>query len=51
MNIVYTGFSTVAIALLFYSWRDYNFNLMQRQRQLRERVAYMLWVMAHGALE
>jgi hypothetical protein len=51
MEIVSCGLSALAIALIFYSWRDYNFGLLQRQRLLRERVTYMLWVMANGALE
>ena len=48
MSLVFCGLSTLTIAMLFYSWRDYNERRVGRHRQLRERVAYMLWIMANG---
>lgn len=51
MQNLYCSLATLSIALIFYSWRDYHQALMQRQQQLRERVAYMLWCMANAAVE
>jgi hypothetical protein len=42
----------LAIAVIYYSWRDgYLAHLLrqQRDRTRRERVAYMLWVAANRA--
>jgi hypothetical protein len=38
--------AALMVASLFYTWRAYRDGLRQRERTLRERVAYMLWVMA-----
>lgn len=38
--------AAMAVALLFYYWRFYRQRVLQQQ--LRERVAYMLWVMAEA---
>jgi hypothetical protein len=38
--------AALAITLIFFSWRAYQTVCFRRQRLLRERVAYMLWVMA-----
>jgi hypothetical protein len=43
--IVY-GLAALAVAVLFYFWRGYHRQFMAKQRVLRERVAFMLWVMA-----
>lgn len=51
MAAVSCGLSALTIAMLFYSWRGYNFKLAIRQRLLRERVTYMLWVVANGSTE
>ena len=51
MSIVLCGTSALTIALLFYSWRDYHERQVGRERTLRERVAFMLWVMANGVPE
>ena len=37
--------ATLAIAMLFYGWRD-GFSRRPQPHQIRERVAYMLWVSA-----
>jgi hypothetical protein len=47
MNILLCSLATLAVAGLYYGWRGYDGALRQRQRTLRERVAYMLWVMAN----
>ncbi len=41
------NFAALAVAGLFYLWRAYYVARIQRSQTLRERVAYMLWVMAH----
>lgn len=34
--------AALSVALLFYSWRYYRHKTGERQKQLRERVTYML---------
>ena len=51
MEIVFCGLCALAVAVLYYTWREYNTRLIERQKVLRERVTYMLWVMASGATE
>jgi hypothetical protein len=41
--------AALAVAALFYVWRAHFQVRVRRQRVLRERVTYMLWVMAEGA--
>jgi hypothetical protein len=38
----------LAVATIFYGYRDYLVRLRSKERRLRERVAYMLWVAANG---
>jgi hypothetical protein len=38
----------LAVAVLYYSWRDIYLHRRKRE-QLRQRVAYMLWVAANRA--
>ncbi len=38
--------AALAVAIVFYVWRGYRCVLSRRQRVMRERVAYMLWVVA-----
>ncbi len=47
MPTVCCGVAALAVACIFYTWRAYAYGLAQRERALRERVAYMLWVMAN----
>jgi hypothetical protein len=47
MSVVAYGVSALSVALLFYSWRSYHQKNELRHKQLRERVTYMLWVMAN----
>lgn len=37
------------VAALYYGWREYHtLHLKHREKTLRERVAYLLWVVANG---
>lgn len=38
--------TALAVALIYYSWRDGYYARLCRERTLRERVAYMLWTAA-----
>jgi hypothetical protein len=38
--------AALAVASIFYVWRDYLQAPERREHLLRHRVAYMLWVMA-----
>jgi hypothetical protein len=49
MNFIFCGLSALSVALLFYSWREYHDRAGHRHRMLRDRVTYLLWVVAHGA--
>jgi hypothetical protein len=44
MQTVYCSLCALAVATIFYGWREYRHD--RPERVLRERVAYMLWVMA-----
>ena len=44
MHIVYGAI--LAVAGVYYVWRAYEEVLERRRRRLRQRLAYMLWVMA-----
>jgi hypothetical protein len=48
MTMISCSLSALTVALLFYSWRDYFDRINQRQRMLRARVTYLLWVVANG---
>jgi hypothetical protein len=45
MHPLWCNVAALAVALLYVVWRTHQRLLLRRQRQLRERVAYMLWVM------
>ncbi len=47
MQLLSCNLAALAIATLYYMWRDYYLVYMQRERQIRERVAYMLWTAAN----
>jgi len=49
MHLIPCCCAALSVASLFYYWRGYHLTQAQRERRLRERVAYMLWVMAGGA--
>jgi hypothetical protein len=47
MQVAYCNLAMVTITAIYYGWRHYSESLLQQhQRKLRERVTYMLWVMA-----
>lgn len=46
MHLVCVNVAALAVAVIFYIWRAYHQVARQRHQLLRERVAYMLWVMA-----
>ncbi len=48
MQSVYCSLCALAVAVIYYSWREYQARHDRRDRVLRERVAYMLWVAANG---
>jgi hypothetical protein len=45
MQPIVTNMAALAVAMLFYLWRAYQ-TRQRREQVLRQRVAYMLWVMA-----
>jgi hypothetical protein len=47
MHLIGCNVAALSVAGLFYLWRSYAGELARRQRVLRERVTYMLWVMAN----
>jgi len=51
MHTVVCGVAALAVAGIFYTWRSYQDIVALKQRTLRERVTYMLWVMANGVAE
>ena len=51
MALVCCNISVLTVACIFYLWRSYADELVRRERTLRERIAYMLWVMANGEVE
>jgi hypothetical protein len=36
----------LAVASIYYTYRDYMVSLQAKERKLRERVAYLLWSLA-----
>jgi hypothetical protein len=49
MPVFCSGVATLAVASIYYLWRAYEYVRQQQPRHLHERVAYMLWVIAHQA--
>ena len=47
-HMITCNLACLAIAALYYTWRDVYLHRRKRE-QLRERVAYMLWVTASRA--
>jgi hypothetical protein len=45
--IISCNLAALAIAAIYYGWRDFYRHWRLDQKQLRERVAYMLWVAAN----
>jgi hypothetical protein len=46
MNVICCNIAALVVAGIYYAWRSYHETQLHRFRSLRERVAYMLWVMA-----
>src|ERR1700681_1575375 len=51
MHTVVCGVAALAVAGIFYTWRSYQDMIALKQQTLRERVTYMLWIMANGVTE
>ena len=47
MHTLWCNFAALSVACLFYLWRSHAAALARRERTLRERVTYMLWMMAN----
>jgi hypothetical protein len=48
MSAIAGPFAALTVASIFYCYRQYQTILQKRERRLRDRVAYMLWVMANN---
>lgn len=46
MDLLVLALATLVITLIYLGWRFYRENQERRQRLIRERVAYLLWVLA-----
>ncbi|MBI1916765.1 MAG: hypothetical protein HYS12_18825 [Planctomycetes bacterium] len=46
MQLLFTSLPTLTVSILYCAWNAYRSARLQRERKLRERVAYMLWVIA-----
>lgn len=51
MNAIVCAVSVMSVSLIYSTWRAHHEKIMLRQKQLRERVTYMLWVMANRVPE
>ena len=47
MQAIVCSLGALAIANIYYWYRSYQHSQEQRERTLRDRVAYMLWVVAN----
>jgi hypothetical protein len=47
MQLLFASFPTVTVSIIFCIWNTYRQYWTRRDSVLRQRVAYMLWVMAH----
>ena len=48
-QMVACNLAVLAIAMIYYAWRDGFVSRARGQASINERVAYMLWVAAHRA--
>jgi len=51
MTLIAGQVAALTVASVFYCYREYHTILQKKNRRLRERVTYMLWVMANGTTE
>jgi len=49
MPAIVCSVAAFTVASLFYAWRGHHDTIVQQHRQLRERIAHLLWVVAHQA--
>jgi hypothetical protein len=49
MQPLYSSFTALVVSVIYLAWRAYTQAQVQRVQTLRERVTYMLWVMANQA--
>jgi hypothetical protein len=49
MQPLWGNVAALTVTAIYYIWRAYLNARLRKERQLRERVAYMLWVMADRA--
>ena len=49
MQTISGSIAALAVASIYYTWRAYLQDRARNQHTLRERVTYMLWVMANQA--
>jgi len=48
MSPIWSSVAALAVAVIYYVFRAYALVQERKKRKLRQRVAYMLWVMANG---
>ena len=46
MQLLFTSLPTLTVSLLYCAWNAYRGAWLLRERKLRERVAYLLWIIA-----
>jgi len=49
MQFVALGVAALSLAAIYYIWRTYREVKTHRDRILRERIAYMIWVASESA--
>jgi hypothetical protein len=49
MHALCGSVAALAVASIYYTWRAYFYVHLQNERHLRERIAYMLWMVAQAA--
>jgi hypothetical protein len=49
MQVLICNLAALTIAVLYYAWREGHFRMLRRQKQLRRRVAQLLWAAAERA--
>ena len=51
MSVIFCAFTAMSVALIYSHWRTHQQKCEGRNKLLRQRVAYMLWVAANGEPE
>lgn len=49
--ILWNYCTILLITAIYYGWKGYRQSMLKRKRLERERVTYMLWVMANEVME